>query len=302
MTGSRNSRLLVRLGTARLATLLVATLALLGVATPAYAAQGSIDHVENDGSTVKVLFSLPGTDKSTQPNLGSVSVTVNGQPLKATATLASDAKNAVRRTAILAIDISKSMAADNKFTEAKQAANAFLDTVPADVYVGVVTFAGGVKVAQAPTLDRQASKDVVNGLTLSLGTHLYDGVRQAVASTGTEGQRNVLVLSDGRDTSGSPESAVTSAIAKSDVKVDVVALAQSAPDEALLRKMADAGGGSVLAANDPSALTTLFANEAQALASQVLVTATRPRRKSRRLRRRRRELCRGTHWRPAWPL
>jgi tight adherence protein B len=259
-----------------MAALLVAVLALVGFSAPAYAAQGSIDHVETDGSTVKVLFSLPGTGQTVQPDLGSVSVTVNGKPLKATATLASDAKNAVRRTAILAIDTSKSMAADNKFTEAKQAANAFLDTVPSDVYVGIVTFAGAVKVAQAPTLDRQASKDVVNELTLSLGTHLYDGVRQAVASTGVEGQRNILVLSDGRDTSGSPEAAVTSAIEKSGVKADVVALAQSAPDEALLRKMAEAGGGSVLAANDPSALKTLFANEAQALASQVLVTATRP--------------------------
>lgn len=250
-------------------------LAIVGLATPAFAAQGNIDHVESDGGTVKVLFSLPGGGKTIQPDLGSVIVTVNGQPLQATATMASDAKNSVRRTAILAIDTSKSMAADNKFAEAKQAANAFLDAVPSDVYVGIVTFAGAVQIAQTPSLDRQASRAVVNGLTLSLGTHLYDGVQKAVEATGSEGQRNILVLSDGRDTSSSPESAVTSAIEKSDVKVDVVALAQSAPDEALLRKMADAGGGSVLAANDPSALTTLFANEAQALASQVLVTAER---------------------------
>lgn len=268
--------MLVRAGRSRTAALLVATLALLGLATPAYAAQGSIDHVETDGNTVKVLFSLPGDGKTVQPELSSVSVTVDGQPLKATAAMASDAKNTVRRTAILSIDTSKSMAANNKFTEAKQAATAFLDAVPADVYVGIVTFAGAVQVAQAPTLDRQASKDVIDGLKLSLGTNLYDGVRQAVTATGKQGQRNILVLSDGRDTSGSPESAVTSAITKSGVKVDVVALAQSASDEALLRKMADAGGGSVLAANDPSALTSLFANEAQALASQVLVTATRP--------------------------
>src|SRR5690348_5435130 len=248
---------------------LTGLLTVVGLAAPAYAAQGSIDHVETDGSTVKVLFSLPGADKSAKPDLGSVLVSVNGQPLKATAAMASSAQDAVRRTAILAIDTSNSMAADNKFTEAKQAANAFLDTVPADVYVGIVTFAGHVQVAQAPTLDRQASKDVIDGLTLSLGTHLYDGVRQAVSVTGKGGQRSVLVLSDGRDTSGSPESTVTTTIEKSDVKVDVVALAQSAPDEALLRKLAESGAGSMLSAGDPAALTTLFANEAQALASQV---------------------------------
>ncbi len=228
MARSGRGVLTLRRGTT-ITALAVGLLAMLGFAVPAYAASGSIDHVETDGGTVKVLFSLPGVGTSVQPDLGSVAVTVNGKPLQATATMASDSKNSVRRTAILAIDTSKSMAANNKFTEAKQAADAFLAGVPADVYVGIVTFAGGVHVAEAPTLDRAASKKVVSGLTLSLGTHLYDGVRQAVTTAGTQGQGNVLVLSDGRDTSGAPETPVTTAIEKSSVKVDVVALAQSAP-------------------------------------------------------------------------
>ena len=58
-----------------------------------------------------------------------------------------------------------------------------------------------VTVAQDPTLDRAATASVVEGLTLSRGTLLYDGVAQGRrAASGTEGQRSVIVLSDGRDT------------------------------------------------------------------------------------------------------
>ena len=52
---------------------------------------------------------------------------LDGKPLKSNATLASDATNAVRRTAILAVDVSNSMGNGGKFTAAKQAAQLFLN-------------------------------------------------------------------------------------------------------------------------------------------------------------------------------
>ena len=76
-----------------------------------------------------------------RPDLGSLKVTLDGKPVDATAVLASDATNAVRRTAVLAVDISNSMAANGKFDEAKRAAQLFIDSAPADLYIGVVTFA-----------------------------------------------------------------------------------------------------------------------------------------------------------------
>jgi tight adherence protein B len=246
------------------------------VASPAYAAEGSIDHVEKKGDQVQILYSLPGVDKGT-PDLSTLKVTLDGKPLDATATLASDAKNAVRRTAILAIDVSDSMAANGKFDEAKKAADIFLQSVPSDLYVGVVTFAGKVTVAQQPTLDRTATKSVVDNLQLSHGTLLYDGLLQAVKSSGTEGQRSVIVLSDGRDTSATALDTVTPKIKKSTVKVDVVALAQSAADETkYLQPLADAGSGSVISAQDPKALGAVFASEANTLAKQVQITAPAP--------------------------
>jgi tight adherence protein B len=250
------------------------TLPLALVVSPAYAADGSIDHVEPGDGSFQVLYSLPGAG-STEPDLDSVAVSLDDTVLPAEAEPAGEAE-AVQRTTILAIDVSSSMRRDNRFEEAQQAAKAFLDAAPDDLLVGIVTFASSVDVAQEPTLDRAASAEVIDGLTLSNQTLLYDGVLGAVAASGTEGSRSLLVLSDGRDTSETPIDRVTSSIELAQIKVDVVALAQSEADTALLAQLADAGDGSVITAADPEALTQVFADEAEAIASQILVTVTPP--------------------------
>ena len=256
-----------RLGAAAVAVLVA------GLASPAIAAEGSIDHVESRNGKVQVLYSLPNVGDAT-PDLKTLSVTLDGEPVDATATLASDAKQGVRRTAILAIDVSESMAANGKFAEAKRAAQTFLDSAPADLYVGVVTFAGSVSVAQEPTLDRSATSAVVQGLKLSYGTLLYDGVLKAVSASGKDGQRSVIVLSDGRDTGATKLTDVIAAVKAAEIKVDVVALAQSAGDEKLLEPLSAAGNGAVISANDPKGLAQVFADEAQTLAKQIQITAT----------------------------
>lgn len=252
----------------------VTAVLLTAVAFPAAAAEGNIDHVEIKDGKLQVLYSLPGAG-DLAPDLESLDVSLDGTRIDATAALASTTKT-VRRTAILAIDVSNSMAANDKFTAAKSAAQTFLDSVSPDLYVGIVTFAGKVTVAQEPTTDRAASKSVIDGLKLSYGTFLYDGLEQAVATTGKEGQRSVIVLSDGRDTSSTKLTSVTAAIRKADVKVDVVALGQSAGDATLLQPLSDSGGGIVINATDPKSLGSVFANEAKSLAKQILVTATPP--------------------------
>ncbi|RYU09619.1 type II secretion system F family protein [Nocardioides iriomotensis] len=255
-----------------MALLLATPLLLTGPA--AHAADGSIDHVEPGDGSFQVLFSLPGAG-AVEPDLDSVSVSLDGEVLPATAEPADEAE-AVERTTILAMDVSSSMRKDNRFGEAQTAAKAFLAAAPDDLRVGIVTFAGDVEVAQEPTLDRESSAAVIDGLTLSNQTRLYDGVLESVTASGTEGSRSLLVLSDGRDTSDTPIERVTSAVELAQVKVDVVALAQSPEDTALLTQLADAGSGSVITADDPEALTQVFADEAAAIASQILVTVTPP--------------------------
>jgi tight adherence protein B len=265
----------------RVARLLLAGSTAIGVlvgsvalAAPASADQGSIDHVQQGRGTVHVLYSLPA-GVSGRPDLTSVAVTFDGKPVKAQASLAS-ADDQIRRTTVLAIDVSNSMGRRGKFAQAKRAAQVFLRSVPDNVHVGIVTFAGRVTVAQHPTLDRAASRAVVRRLRLSLGTHLYDGVDRAVRELGAAGQRGLLVLSDGRDTSTTPLSSVTRRLRSSKVRVDVVALAQSPHDRALMASLARAGRGRVIDAARPAQLSNVFSSEAAALSHQLLVSFSPP--------------------------
>ena len=129
---------------------------LMSSVSAAFAAEGSIDHVQSRNGKLQILFSVPGA--KTAPDLSSLTVAVGGTPVDARATLASKAQHGVRRTAVLAIDVSQSMRADGKFDEAKRAAQIFIDSAPTDLYIGIVTYAGEVHVAQEPTLDRSASQ------------------------------------------------------------------------------------------------------------------------------------------------
>jgi tight adherence protein B len=241
----------------------------------AHAADGdlSIGHVEpGDDNTIQVLVSVP---EGASVNPDDVRVSIGDTVLDSSADLAGSTTEQVRRTTIIAFDTSDSMGTRGRIGAAKAAAKTFLDTVPDDVYVGIVTFDGSVETPLEPTQDRAEAQTVIDGLTLATRTRLNDGVIEAVNQAGTDGQRRILVLSDGRDTSTTPESKVTAAIAKAEVGVDVVALDQSGSSLAPLQAMSDAGDGQVIAA-DAQALTQAFTAEAAALARQILVTATLP--------------------------
>ncbi len=247
----------------------VSTVVLAG--GPASAADDSgIAHVESNGTQLQILYSVP---PEAQVDLASAQVSLDGTPVNAVAEPATGATT-LRRTAILAIDTSNSMKGQ-RFDQAKAAANAFLASVPDDVYVGVVAFAGDVQVPQQPSLDRESTRAVIASLALSQQTHLNDGVISAVNAAGAEGARSVIVLSDGKDTTGTTLAAVTTAIRDAEIQVDVVALGQTGRELAPLTAMADAGSGQVLSA-DPKALSAVFSSEADILARQILVTVEVP--------------------------
>ncbi|WP_067438132.1 type II secretion system F family protein [Nocardioides jensenii] len=249
------------------------TALVLGPSPAAVAADDfTITHVQPAGGDIQVLLSVP---EGAKVPLESLEVTIDGTSAPATAESAGESTEPIRRTTILAIDTSNSMAQRGRFDAAKAAAAAFLESAPDDVYVGVITFDADVETALAPTLDRASAADVVEGLELARDTRLNDAVIAAAELAGTEGQRNILVLSDGRDTSTTTEAAVTDAIGESGVAVDVVALDQSGPALAPLKKLADAGNGSVIEA-DAASLTAAFDDEAASLSRQVLLTAQIP--------------------------
>jgi tight adherence protein B len=240
-------------------------------AAPAYAAgSGEVGHIEvTDDGTVQMLYSVPGAPGGTTPDLDSIRVTVAGKPVEASASPVRSGQ--IKRTTVLALDVSESMRGD-RFAAAKQAANLYLRAAPEDVAVGLVTFAGQVTVVESPTTDHAALQSAVDALSLSRGTLLYDGVLESLVQAGSEGQRDVIVLSDGADTGDTPLGQVVARAKESGDTVNVVALEQDENSQTTLQQITDATSGAVLPAGDPDALAGVFTREAEELASQVLVS------------------------------
>ena len=245
-------------------------------ATPAGAADGAtIDNAQPADGAVQLLVSVPGTEPV---DLKAVTVEVAGTKVDSEAVPAASSDE-VRRTSILAIDTSDSMRG-SRIAEAKKAAVAYLAGVPANVKVGVVTFDATVKTVVPATLERDIARTAISKLTLSRNTALYEGVLGAIGAAGPggeqAGQRKVLVLSDGKDTTGTKLDGLLESIKKSGATVDVVSLQQGDEGNAPLNQIAVAGKGTVIDTQDPAALSATFASEADALARQVLVTAKLP--------------------------
>lgn len=258
---------------------LAAFSALGGAATPAQADASTpgavIDHAQPVKGAVRLLVSVPPTGRV---DLSGVTVKLGGASVPAQA-VAAASSNAVQRTSVLAIDTSDSMRG-TRITAAQRAARAYLAAVPDNVKVGVLTFDDKVTVRVRPTLDRAAALDAVGTLRLTRNTSLYDGVLGAIKAAGpggaAAGQRRVLLLSDGKDTTSTSLVDAAQEVKDSGATLDVVSLQQGDEGNQPLTILASAGKGTVLNAREPAALTAAFAKEADALARQVVVTAQVP--------------------------
>jgi tight adherence protein B len=252
-----------------------AAAALCGLAGPSYAAdETNIDHVEvaEDG-TVSVLLAVDGIPAGAKPQPQSVAVTVDGTPAEATAKQVKAGE--IERTTVLALDASNSMRGP-RLKAAKAAAKAFLAASPSDVRIGLVTFAGTVRVVSEPTTDHAALVAAIDDIELTAGTQVYDAVVEAVDVAGSDGARSVLVLSDGQDEgNGAPIEDAIKAASDHEVIVDAVAIDQAPANLALLTQIADSSGGTVVDA-DQAALAKVLTARAYALSSQLLVTFPQP--------------------------
>jgi len=133
-----------------------------------------------------------------------------------------------RTTVVVALDTSTSMLAQdvapNRFDAARQAASQFVEQLPADVDVALVSFAATASLQVPPTSDRAAVTRAIAGLDLDGGTALGDAVlvslaalgppREGAGAPGSSG-RAVVLLADGGSTAGSPlPDAVQQAVAQ----------------------------------------------------------------------------------------
>lgn len=240
----------------------------------AYAADEiTIDHVESEAGAVSLLLGVDRLPGDSTPELDSVGVTINGQVVDATAETVEGGQ--VERTTVLVLDASNSMEGE-KLTAAIGAIDAFLAAAPEDVQIGLVTFAGTVQKTISPTTDHQSIVDELANVDLKPGTKLYDAVAAGAELAGPDGARSLLVLSDGADTGSiTTISELSASAGDAGVVIDVVALAQSREQQATLDGLASASGGQVFSA-DTAALSSVFSAQAEALASQVLVTFELP--------------------------
>jgi len=85
-----------------------------------------------------------------------------------------------RSTIILAMDVSLSMRVTDvqptRMAAAQEAAKTFLRDLPANIDVGLVTFAGSAQVAQQATMDRTALVNAIDAIQMQLGTAVGNAI------------------------------------------------------------------------------------------------------------------------------
>ncbi len=172
--------------------------------------------------------------------------------------------------AVLVIDTSGSMSGA-ALTAATDAARSFVDTVPDDVRVGLISFGETVEVHREPTLDRDAVAADLDELGAADGeTALWDAMAIAAELIGEgSGPRYLVVLSDGDDTvsATSPEAVVDGLLASS---IDLYAVAIESPDTDLVELERAVGrvGGRFLPTDDVTQLGPLYADIAGRLGNR----------------------------------
>ena len=183
---------------------------------------------------------------------------------------------------VLVMDVSESMEEETDIGEtrlqaAQDAAVEFLDQLPPEFEIGLVTFAFDASLVVSPTTDRAAVTEAVDDFQTSTGTHIWDGLetgldaietRRADADTGAA----VLLMSDGRDTgSAADPSAVSERALSMGVPVYAVLLGEEGGERGAeigeLRDVASHTGAQAFTATSAGQLTERF----RSIGSQVSV-------------------------------
>jgi len=241
---------------------------------------GQVSNVQNLPGQVQFLFSAKDLPAGAHLDANSIKVSQDGSPLQATVQQAgSQVSGVVRsRTAILVLDLSGSMAGA-PLAAAQAAAIGYVNGLPADVRIGLITFSDTPHTVVSPSKDRAVLLAALRGVKATGNTALYDGIGAALgsaASSAADGQNRLLVLSDGADTSSKQAlSGALQALQQARASTDVVAFGAGA-DQRVLGQLAAAGHGRMLSARSATELASAFGSAAQSFSEQVLVTVTIP--------------------------
>jgi tight adherence protein B len=281
------SRRIARIGVVA-ALLLLGSVAASGVA--AGQTQGSepleVEYRTSEATPggMKVTMAMSGTawNPSQRLDRGSFTATINRESAPVTeATPLQEQQGERGKVAVmLAVDTSGSMRVNDNIARARDAATALVQRMPQGTRLGLVAFSDDPRVVQPLTDNHQQVRQAIDRLQAGGDTALYDAV--ALGSRlleGEQGQRNLVVLSDGRDegSSANLERAIDAA-KQADVTVYTVGLKVPGfnQDLAALNQLATGTDGRAFEANNADDLVTQFGSIGQALASQYVVTMELP--------------------------
>jgi Ca-activated chloride channel homolog len=200
-------------------------------------------------------------------------------------------QTATQGTVVLTMDTSQSMnqtdVAPSRLEAAKAAAREFLDELPPEFPVGLVTFAGEATVISPPVEDRARVSQALDEVPRGRGTVIGDGLAAALTSIegdwASNGRRPtaVVLLSDGRDTgSETPPDAAAQRAAALDVRVFTVVLGEVTPGEKgganaeLLQQLAATTGGQTYTAETASELSQLYTNLGTQLSTELAISSS----------------------------
>jgi len=253
----------------------VALLLPAGVAWAAPSAD--IVGLTSEGDQVRAVVEVADIAPGTEPDPGSVTMTVNGAEVPAEATLAADQVQ-IDQVAVLVLDTSRSMTGD-KLLDAKAAALGFLDQVPDAVRVGLVTFDSQTRVVVQPTTAHVDVEESVQGLQASTegATELYDAVILTSGQFGSADVGTAVVLSDGADRGSQATVGEAARAAKrSGAVFDSVAFGGESAQVAALQQISSATGGTVSDAANADQLAAVFDAAAADIANRYVVVGTIP--------------------------
>jgi Ca-activated chloride channel family protein len=198
-----------------------------------------------------------------------------------------------RATVVMAVDVSLSMQATDiepdRFRAMQSAGKEFVDVLPDRINLGLVSFAGTATTLVAPTTDRAAVANAIDNLDLAESTAIGDAVftsltaienfQSTVEAGDTEPPpARIVLLSDGYNTVGRPETQAIDAAREAGVPVSTIAFGtdygtldlngETVPvpvDRATLEVIADQTGGSYSEAVSAAELEQVYAD----LGSQI---------------------------------
>ncbi|WP_328996666.1 VWA domain-containing protein [Kribbella sp. NBC_01245] len=190
-----------------------------------------------------------------------------------------------RATVIVALDVSNSMAATdvepNRFEVAKQAATEFVENLPEQFNVGLVSFARTATVVTPPTTNHQATTDAIGNLTMTDSTAIGEAVLtalQSIQSLDAEAESDppparIVLLSDGGNTAGRPIDEAAQAATQAGVPVSTIAYGTAEgtvdidgrnipvpADTTSLEGLADATSGSFYSAESDTELRSVYSD------------------------------------------